>query len=231
MAGLTIYSAYPKHPLGAFMMTTTLFVPGFHGSGPDHWQTWMESQLPNTRRITAIDWESPVLDIWAEAIQWEIKRSPDPVWLVAHSFGCLATIAASVALEDHIAGALLVAPADPDRFTPLGARESEPVTTTTLAARLPKQELGFPSLLVASSDDPWMPSSKLASWQAAWNSHCVCIGQAGHINVESGFGPWPAGLELVRRLHSQGGWGPNSGGRSFSRLTDLHIAPQESMAV
>jgi len=40
---------------------TTLIVPGFHGSGPDHWQSWFEARLPEARRVIGIDWEAPVL--------------------------------------------------------------------------------------------------------------------------------------------------------------------------
>ncbi|MBP7628661.1 MAG: alpha/beta hydrolase, partial [Zoogloea sp.] len=28
------------------MQHTTLIVPGFHGSGPTHWQSWFEARLP-----------------------------------------------------------------------------------------------------------------------------------------------------------------------------------------
>ena len=32
-------------------MDTTLIVPGLNGSGPDHWQTWFERQLPDCIRV------------------------------------------------------------------------------------------------------------------------------------------------------------------------------------
>jgi hypothetical protein len=37
-------------------------------------------------------------------------------------------------------------------------------------------------------------------WADRWGSRLVHIGRAGHINAESGFGPWPQGLELLRTL-------------------------------
>ena len=40
---------------------TVLIVPGYHGSGPDHWQSWLETQVPEARRVSGIDWEQPVL--------------------------------------------------------------------------------------------------------------------------------------------------------------------------
>jgi uncharacterized protein len=185
------------------MPTTLLFVPGFHGSGPNHWQSWMESQVSGARRVAGIDWESPVLSTWAAAIRREILAVPGPVWLVAHSFGCLAAVAASEGLAHRLAGALLVAPADPDRFSPQGLREDHATAHATLTALLPRQELDFPTLVVVSSNDPWMTRGKAAHWQAVWGSQLIGIGPAGHINAESGFGPWPAGLALLRSFQSQ----------------------------
>ena len=59
---------------------TTLIVPGFHGSGPDHWQSWFEARLPEARRVIGIDWEAPVLARWAGAVRDAIDRAPGPVW-------------------------------------------------------------------------------------------------------------------------------------------------------
>ncbi|PKO36149.1 MAG: hypothetical protein CVU33_19940 [Betaproteobacteria bacterium HGW-Betaproteobacteria-6] len=36
------------------MKQTVLIVPGYLGSGPAHWQSWMERQLPATRRVAGI---------------------------------------------------------------------------------------------------------------------------------------------------------------------------------
>lgn len=185
------------------MSATTLIVPGFHGSGPGHWQTWMESRVGGARRVAGIDWESPVLETWAAALRHEIRRSPGPVWLVAHSFGCLVAVVAGAALADRVAGALLVAPADPDRFSALGLREDRAAGIDSLAASLPRQNLGFPSLVVASGNDPWMTTRNLTPWSEAWGSRLIGIGQAGHINTESGFGPWPMGLALLHLLQDR----------------------------
>ncbi|QTQ37759.1 RBBP9/YdeN family alpha/beta hydrolase [Aromatoleum petrolei] len=108
------------------MRHTTLIVPGFHGSGPDHWQTWLERRLPDARRVRGVDWEAPVLARWAAAVRREIDESAHSVWLVAHSFGCLASVVAAADRPERVAAALLVAPADPARFGPLGLLEEAP---------------------------------------------------------------------------------------------------------
>lgn len=85
-----------------------------------------------------------------------------------------------------MAGALLVAPAAPDRFG--------------LTPVLPRHSLPYPSLLVASLDDPWLPFPEAVAWARRWGSGLVNLGKAGHINAESGFGPWPEGRALLKTL-------------------------------
>ena len=49
------------------------------------------------------------------------------------------------------------------------------------------------STLVASSNDPYATLEHSADLAAAWGSKFVEAGAAGHINAESGHGPWPGG--------------------------------------
>jgi uncharacterized protein len=186
---------------------TTLIVPGLGGSGPTHWQSWMESQETSARRVGGIDWNSPVLAPWAAAVREEIDATPGAVSLVAHSFGCLAAVVAAADRKDRVAGALLVAPADPERFIAKGFRhESNRYDLGNIGHALPNSALGFPSIVVASSNDPWLPLERAAYWADRWGSYFLNIGKAGHINVESGFGPWPEGVRLLRNLRvAQGG--------------------------
>lgn len=169
-------------------MATTLIVPGLRNSGPTHWQTWFETQLPGSRRVEQDDWEKPRLADWAARVRQQIEAVDDELWIVAHSFGCLASVAAGLARPQRIRGALLVAPADPERF-------GEP--TARIEAQLP-----FPSLVVASSNDPWVKASVAERWARQWGSDFLNIGAAGHINVDSGHGPWPQGLGLFEQLQA-----------------------------
>lgn len=163
-----------------------LIVPGLRNSGPAHWQSWFETQLPGTRRVEQADWERTRLSDWAARVRSEIDAAGEAVWIVAHSFGCLASVAAGFARPGRVRGALLVAPADPRRFD---------VPEAQLEDRLP-----FPSLVVASGNDPWVKAETAESWAGHWGSGYLNIGRAGHINVDSGHGPWPDGLRLFQQL-------------------------------
>jgi pimeloyl-ACP methyl ester carboxylesterase len=105
---------------------------------------------------------------------------------VAHSFGALAAVQAASDHAQKVAGALLVAPADPESFG--------------VAEFLPTKALGFPVIVIASTNDPWMAFDTAARWVKLWKADLVNLGDAGHINSESGFGPWPEGLALLERL-------------------------------
>jgi hypothetical protein len=97
-------------------------------------------------------------------------------------------VTAAFERQDRILGALLVAPADPERF-------GEPTA-------LLEQQLQFPSLVVASTTDPWVRASVAQYWAAQWGSEYLNIGDAGHVNVDSGHGPWPEGLRLFEQLQT-----------------------------
>lgn len=164
-----------------------LVVPGRNGSGPAHWQSWIEG-LIGAQRVQQDDWARPDIDLWSARVEAAIGAQGRPVWLVAHSFGCLASVVAASRQPDRIAGALLVAPASPDKFG--------------ITSRIPDTTLPFPAVLAASRNDPWMEFLSAAQWADRWGARLVDLGEAGHVNPESGHGPWPAGLELFRQLQA-----------------------------
>ena len=172
-------------------MADILIVPGLRNSGPAHWQTWFEDRLPGTRRVVQDDREKTCLSDWAAKVREAIDASDDKVWIVAHSFGCLASVTAAFVRPQRILGALLVAPADPVRF-------GEPTV-------LLEEQLALPSLVVSSSNDPWVRASAAEHWAGVWGSDFLNIGEAGHINVDSGHGPWPEGLQLFEQLRGKVG--------------------------
>lgn len=183
-------------------MSTVLIVPGLYGSELQHWQTWIERKLPNTQRVEQEDWDNPILPIWAHAVSNNIQQARGKVWIIAHSFGCLASIYAAQKQPEKIAGAMLVAPANPSRFSLHGFQVGELYVSArdNVAQHLPKQALDFPSVIVASNNDPWMPLESAEAWADTWESRFINIGAAGHINVASGFGAWPQGLSLFENF-------------------------------
>jgi predicted alpha/beta hydrolase family esterase len=66
------------------------------------------------------------------------------------------------------------------RTTPSGKRGAASTAATT-------------PLLVASRTDPHCTYERAEDYAYAWGSALVDAGEAGHINVASGHGPWPEG--------------------------------------
>lgn len=169
-----------------------IIVPGLHDSGPGHWQSRWQRAHPEFYRVRQDDWSDPALPAWSARLDEVRRRDPRPALFVAHSFGCLAAVHSIARDAGKVAGALLVAPADPDKFG--------------VARLLPALPLACPSLMISSSNDPWMPAGQAALWAARWRSVLVEAGPLGHINAESGLGDWAFGIQ---QLQSLAGWAHN----------------------
>jgi predicted alpha/beta hydrolase family esterase len=163
-----------------------LLVPGLNNSGPGHWQTRWEERHPAFERVEQWHWDRPQLAEWSAQVGHMLRRSKRPTLLVAHSFGCLASVHRAALGAPNLAGALLVAPADPRKFDVDG--------------ELPRQALAVPSIVIGSEDDPWMPAARAREWAERWGSRFVNAGALGHINADSGLGDWPFGLAQLARL-------------------------------
>jgi predicted alpha/beta hydrolase family esterase len=179
-----------------------LVLPGYLDSGPGHWQTRWEAAHASFSRVRMPDWEQPVRDDWCRTLDAAVTAAASdgaPVVFAAHSLGCL-TVAwwasryAAPAQRDKVAGALLVAVPDPaGRAFPAAASGFAPV---------PDERLPFPTIVVASTDDPYggVPFSHTCA--AAWGSRWISIGARGHINADSGLGDWQDGLSWLKSFVS-----------------------------
>ncbi len=173
----------PALPSSAFRI---VLVPGLHDSCAGHWQTRWQGVFPGIERVVQDDWDQPDLARWSARLDSVRARAHAPTLLVAHSFGCLTSVHSIAHAARDIAGVLLVAPADPDKFG--------------VADLLPKRRLPCPSILISSSNDPWLSQAKAALWARRWGSVLVEGGALGHINADSGLGDWPDGQLQLENL-------------------------------
>jgi len=174
----------------------TLLLPGWLDSGPAHWQSRWERRYGH-ERVEQADWVWPRRGDWMARLEDVLLASARPAVLVAHSLGCQ-LVAAWAAHSDHgrrVQAALLVAPPDTERpETPPNLRGWRPIV---------RDRLPFPSLVVASSDDPFCSLARAAQMAADWGSTWHGIGARGHVNGESGLGDWPEGAALLDALRRQ----------------------------
>jgi hypothetical protein len=174
-------------------MTNYFIVPGLGNSGEEHWQTYFENSSDNFKRINQTNWDSPNCDDWIETIDLALSGTDlSAVVLIGHSLGCSTIAHWANRYKRIIKGAFLVAPSDleaPNYNFP-----------TTGFAPIPLNKLPFKSIVVASSNDIWVSLERATEFANAWGSELINIGDAGHINVSSGFGQWNEGIEFLKKL-------------------------------
>ena len=173
-----------------------LLIPGLDGSGPGHWQRRWAEEMDNAQIVDLGLWEKPHRNTWINRLNHSVQRAGRPVVLVAHSLGCLLTAwwakFEQPGPSSPVLGALLVAPPEVD-FFPRDDRLNGFAPT-------PSDALPFPSVLVASRNDPWIgfPTARLLARQ--WGSQFVDAGDTGHINADSKIGSWEDGKRLLWQL-------------------------------
>jgi predicted alpha/beta hydrolase family esterase len=173
-------------------MQPLIIVPGWGGSGPGHWQSFWERELPHARRIHVADWDAPRLSNWLGVLDDAIRTTDAPPILIAHSLGCVTVAHWAASASRRVRGALLVAPADLDRAScPDALREFSPI---------PRDRLPFASHVIASDDDPYATAERARQMADDWGAQITVLHRAGHINVAAGFGPWREGHRWVDAL-------------------------------
>jgi len=172
--------------------STIIIVPGLGNSGPQHWQSLWTNQF-NFIRVEQQDWDNPVCSDWVAVINDEVeKHDPNDIILVAHSLACTTLARWAQQFGTKIKGALLVAPVDTEADT-------LPACTTGFK-NTPLFPLPFKSIVVTSTTDHYVTEARARHFAERWGSDFISIGEAGHINVASGYGSWDAGLEILKRL-------------------------------
>jgi predicted alpha/beta hydrolase family esterase len=179
----------------------TLIIPGWQGSGEGHWQTWLEDELRAAGRETLrppfADFDNPELDDWRAALRRSLDGLPASGFdVVAHSLGAVLWL-------HHVTD-----PGD----TPRPARVllvSPPSPRTSLA-----EIAGFfpPSLdidavrrgaggtvLVAGEGDPYLPEGIASAYGLPLGIATTVIPAGGHLNIDAGYGPWPAVRDWCHR--------------------------------
>ena len=174
------------------MASTVLILPGIGNSGSEHWQSLWEKAHPSFVRVQQRDWYRPDCSEWLEVLEKTVRRAGADAVLAAHSLACVLVAHWAVQTNLRIKGALLVAPPNP--VGPNFPKEAVGFSP------LPLKPLAFPSIVVASTNDPYGSAAFARSAASAWGSRLVNISAAGHINAKSGLGDWNEGFLLLQQL-------------------------------
>lgn len=202
-------------------MIETLVLPGLNGSPEGHWQHHWAGSDPRAEIVEQEDWSQPRLIDWLHTLEARLAASRPGVILVAHSLGCsLVAALAGRPSASHVGGALLVAPADLDALA-----DRHPTTREFGWGH--ETALPFASVLVASRNDPFMSFEAAERQASKWGSALFDLGEAGHINIASGFGPWDDGFVLADGMRKGSG---RVGSRANLPVVDGHAAVKHRAA-
>lgn len=169
---------------------TYINVPGLGGSGEHHWQTFWEKAYPEIGRVEQEDWDHPVCTIWVDQLCKTITDSGSkPVVLIGHSLGCATIVHAAAQHKlNGVAAAFLVAMPDVERADfPKECIGFSP---------MPQLKLPFPSVMIASENDPYISSAELKKWTGVLGGDFISVGEREHIGTAAKLEYWEEGQGL-----------------------------------
>jgi uncharacterized protein len=162
-----------------------LIVPRHGGADGGDWPSRWLAKLSTAKFVAPDDPRELSRAAWIAAIRDAAKAATRPVLFVGHGLGAAAVVDAAPALKGvDVRGAVLVVPPDEDAVRRIAGHEW----------RMPRAKLPWPSLVVASRNDPDGSYLAVAALAADWGAELIDAGLAGGIDAASGHGPWPEGL-------------------------------------
>ncbi|GAB3770304.1 alpha/beta hydrolase [Ramlibacter monticola] len=180
-------------------LPTVLIVPGLRDHVEQHWQTLLAARLPRVRTVPPMGREDLDCAKRVAAIEQAAQEIDGPLVIVAHSGGVVMVAHWAHQTTRAVQGALLATPPDFDRPMPDGYPTLEALRAGGWLP-VPRQRLPFPSIVAASRNDPLGSFERVQEFARDWGSELVDLGEVGHLNPASGFGPWAGAEPLIAWL-------------------------------
>ena len=178
---------------------TILIVPGLRDHVPGHWQTILEQKCPGAVSVPRMERDKLSCAAWVALLDQTLREFRGPAVLVAHSAGVMMVVHWTQRHRRAIRGALLAAPPDFESPLPDGY-PAQDVLRENGWLPTPRTRLPFPSIVVASTNDPLGRYERVAALAEAWGSRLVNVGAVGHLNPAAGYGEWPQAQEFIGEL-------------------------------
>jgi predicted alpha/beta hydrolase family esterase len=193
--------------MAAALAHTVLIVPGLRDAVENHWQTLLAAELPRVRTVPAMGRGDLDCAARVAAIEREAQAVEGPLIVVAHSGGVIMVAHWARQTRREVAGTLLATPPDFERPLPAGYPTLDALRAGGWLP-VPREPLPFPSIVLASRNDPLARMVSVAALAAAWGSRLEDLGEVGHLNPASGFGRWPQAHAWIDTLALQAALNP-----------------------
>ena len=190
-------------PRRATRTLPVLLLHGWQGSEPEHWQSWLATQLHEVDRELHYpqlpDPDKPDLGAWLDALRGSLTALPgDGFDVVAHSLGAVLWLhhiaGPSAGDSPRAARVALIAPPSPHT----AIAEIASFFPPPLDVDVVRHSAGG-TVLVAGDDDPYTPEGINTAYAVPLKIATTVLPGGGHVNVASGYGPWPAVLDWCNR--------------------------------
>jgi len=176
------------------MFRTYLIVHGWQASGEGHWQSWLASRLQASNESVLYPLlpnpDNPILHEWIQALHDQVSLMKGEKIVVCHSLGGITWLHyATMPYAISVDRLLLVAPPCPEgmeRTAELRGFAPVPLDPAALS-----RTAGQCRLVCSSGDEYCDVSAELAYARPLGIESDLLPPRAGHINIASGFGPWP----------------------------------------
>ncbi|MFF8846373.1 RBBP9/YdeN family alpha/beta hydrolase [Streptomyces sp. NPDC015127] len=188
-------------PVDADDRPAFLLLHGWQHHRPEgHWLRWLDGKLREAGHDSSYpqlpDPDRPDLQTWLDALDERLTavRGRELV-VVCHSLGCLLWLHAAArrpgrVLADRV---LLVGPPAPETaagYPEIAAFAHPGATAQHIAAAAPAG-----TRLVASDNDPYCPQGAAAAFAAPLDLDSDLLPGCAHLDLDAGYGPWPAVLD------------------------------------
>lgn len=175
-------------------MTAFLFLHGWQGSEPGHWQRLTAAELERRGHTVRFpdfpDPDQPAFEPWLAVLEDELRGlDPGDTTVLAHSLGCWLWLTHARRARAAVDRALLVAPPSLAVCASIEELRSVPYPPLDAAAAA---RAAATTELVYADDDPYWPDGSAASFAETLAIPSHRIDGGGHLNVAAGYGDWPA---------------------------------------
>lgn len=177
------------------MSKKVLILHGWGGSDYPHWQSWLAGEIAkNYGKVSFLkfsDIDFPVKDKWKEELIKELNEfKPDIV--ICHSVANI--------LWFHICNDIKISKVERLYLVVPPSLECDIKELESFyPCEIPKELYAEESMLITSTDDPYMSEQEAKTLQETLNVPMKVLDGAGHINADSGFGPWQWMYEEVTK--------------------------------